>query len=400
MADIVKNLELTLLQPTKCKLKELDKLYSEYLFCSKEIFKFLQDNKGITQTILHNSTYKSCRNKFNLPSQLIIKARMIAWNRRKLCVKINKLPISFDLRCFKYGTTERGTPFFAFSGFTKHKRFVLPISKNKLFNRFEQHINRGWIFKSCQIVKRDKWILQVCIKRSYEVIDNGNRMGIDINSGNIALTIKDRKGITIKQFYVAQDIWHIRNKIDNRKSLIRGIFDTTFSNQSKRALKRLSKREYNFVRTRIFQVGNQIIKIAQQYNVTAIGIEDIKNMRIIKKKGNSKGRFVNKKINKLPYRKFRTALEIIAFSKVNIIPVNPFNTTKKCSRCGCINEVGTAREYICKSCGLKMNRDRNSSINICNILLERDNTISAKNSSSQLSSSPVVVNRQLLSNAT
>lgn len=225
-------------------------------------------------------------------------------------------------------------------------------------------------------------------------------MGIDINSGNIALTIKNRKGIILKQIYIARDIAHKRKIIEDRKSKLQTIRDITYSSQSMKALRRIKKSEFNFVRTRIFQISNEILTISKTYGVTAIAIENIKNMRCGKKKGNSKGRFVNRKINKIPYRKFRTSLEIVCFSKINIIPINPYNTTKTCSRCGCINEVGTAREYVCKSCGLKMNRDRNASINICNILLERDKTISGKNSSTQISSSPVVVNRQLLSDAT
>ena len=33
MVELVKNIELSLLEPTKCKLEQLDKLYSEYLAC-------------------------------------------------------------------------------------------------------------------------------------------------------------------------------------------------------------------------------------------------------------------------------------------------------------------------------------------------------------------------------
>ena len=45
--------------------------------------------------------------------------------------------------------------------------------------------------------------------------------------------------------------------------------------------------------------------------------------------------------------------------------VNPRNTTRMCSRCGAIGEIGLeTRTYRCARCGLSMDRDLNASINI------------------------------------
>jgi putative transposase len=47
--------------------------------------------------------------------------------------------------------------------------------------------------------------------------------------------------------------------------------------------------------------------------------------------------------------------------------VNPRNTTKTCSNCGNIREIGLGiRTYECGQCGLVMDRDLNASINILN----------------------------------
>jgi len=401
MVELVKNIELSLLEPTKYKLEQLDKLYSEYLACAKETFSFWQQNIGITQNILHHSTYKGFRLKYNLPAQLIIKARMLVWNRRKICKEIRRLPIQFDLRCFKYGKTGRETPFFSFSGIIKYKRIVLPITKNRLLQRFETHIKDGWIFKSCQLVKRNKWVLRVCIKRDFVCKDGGNIMGIDINAGCFALTIinKDRK--VLRQLYLGQDILHKRRKIEIRKSKLRSIYDKTFSSRALKSLKRIKKSEFNFIKTRCFQISNEIIKLAENFQVSHIIIEDLKHLRVGRKLGNSKGRKANKIINKIPYTKFRNALNIIATQQqINIIAINPYHTSKLCSRCGALNKISSRnyRTYKCKSCGLVMNRDRNASMNICkNFLLERE-TNSTMISSPQISNRPVVVNQLLPSN--
>ena len=399
MAELVKNIELSLLEPTRVKQEQLGKLYSEYLACAKETFSFWQSNKGITQNILHHSTYKQFRLKYKLPAQLIIRARGIVWNRRKLCEEIKRLPIDFDLRCFRYGKTERNTPFFAFSGMIKSKMMVLPIAKNRLFQRFESHTSNGWVFKSCRLVKRDKWILQVCIKKDFVCKEDGNILGIDINAGCFALTIIDKNKKVLRQLYLGQDILHKRRKINIRKDKLKSIYDTTFSNRSLRSLRNIKRFEYNFVRTRLFQISNEIIKIANQFNVSYIVIEDLKFLRTGRKLGNSKGRKINGIINKIPYAKFRSALNIIATQQlVNIITIDPYNTSQLCSRCRVLNKIkgGNYRLYKCKSCGLELNRDRNASKNICNFLLERE-TNSAKISSPQISNRRVLVNAPLLS---
>ena len=400
MAELVKNIELSLLEPTKCKSEQLDKLYSEYLACAKFIFSFWQSNKGITQNILHHSTYKECRNKFTLlGADTIISARGFIWNRRKICEEIKRLPIQFSSKMFRYGITKRKTPFFALSGIIKNHRIILPIAKNRLFQRFESHTINGWVFKSCKLVKRDKWVLQVCIKKDFVCKEEGNIMGIDINAGCFALIIINKDKKVLRQLYLGQDILHKRRKINLRKDKLKSIYGKTFSNRALRSLRNIKSFEYNFVRTRLFQISNEIITLANQFNVSHIVIEDLKFLRTGRKLGNSKGRKVNGIINKIPYAKFRNALNIIATQQIiNVVAIDPYYTSQICSRCKSLNKIkgGNYRLYKCKSCGLEINRDRNASKNICNFLLERD-TNSAKISSSQISNRRVPVNAPLLS---
>ncbi len=48
-----------------------------------------------------------------------------------------------------------------------------------------------------------------------------------------------------------------------------------------------------------------------------------------------------------------------------VVGVNPRNTTKTCSKCGNIQDIGLSeRTYLCQNCGLKIDRDLNASINI------------------------------------
>ncbi len=48
-----------------------------------------------------------------------------------------------------------------------------------------------------------------------------------------------------------------------------------------------------------------------------------------------------------------------------VVGVNPRNTTRTCSKCGNIQDIGLSeRTYLCQNCGLKIDRDLNASINI------------------------------------
>jgi IS605 OrfB family transposase len=223
-------------------------------------------------------------------------------------------------------------------------------------------------------------------------------MGIDINAGNFALTIMNRDKKILRQLYLGQDILHKRRKINTRKDKLKSIYDITFSNRALRSLSNIKKLEHNFIRTRLFQISNEIVTLANKFNVTDIVIEDLKFLRTGRKLGNSKGKRINGIINKIPYAKFRNILTIIAIQqKVNIVAVDPYHTSKLCSRCRTLNRIngGNYRLYKCKSCGLKVNRDRNASKNICNFLFGRD-TNSAKISSSQIPNRQVPVNAPLL----
>ena len=44
--------------------------------------------------------------------------------------------------------------------------------------------------------------------------------------------------------------------------------------------------------------------------------------------------------------------------------IDEYNTTKACSNCSTLNNIGSSKEYLCKGCKKKYPRDINSSKNI------------------------------------
>jgi transposase len=70
-------------------------------------------------------------------------------------------------------------------------------------------------------------------------------------------------------------------------------------------------------------------------------------------------------IHLLSHYTFRERLKYkCGTKKVNCIEINESFTTKMCSKCGCINEIGPSKIYECKVCKICIDRDYNGCRNI------------------------------------
>ncbi|MHA1626603.1 MAG: IS200/IS605 family accessory protein TnpB-related protein, partial [Candidatus Asgardarchaeia archaeon] len=123
----------------------------------------------------------------------------------------------------------------------------------------------------------------------------------------------------------------------------------------------LSGKQRNYVKTRIWQIVSEIIKLARE-NYATIVIEDIKHLRVRKGKINKKAR---RKINRIPYGFFRFALEHKAIQEgIKVIAINPKYTSQTYPRCG-KRRKSTQHNYFRCKCGFEANRDRVASQKIC-----------------------------------
>ena len=60
----------------------------------------------------------------------------------------------------------------------------------------------------------------------------------------------------------------------------------------------------------------------------------------------------------------RTLDQILPSYGVRIAHCAPRNTTRRCHRCGAINEVGSELQFQCSECGAILNQDRNAALNL------------------------------------
>jgi transposase len=114
-------------------------------------------------------------------------------------------------------------------------------------------------------------------------------------------------------------------------------------------------------------------------------------------KFNPKGRTFNKKVLTIPSYIFRRILEARCFdSGIKLSRVDPYHTSKWCSRCGAVAKKNghDGKNYAlfrCKACGLTVNSDRKASLAVAvKSLLERVSP-NAHSDSIQISSRRVPV---------
>ena len=355
-----KTIVLNIVELTPKKLKILRNFFFEYLRVSNIILEKLQDAKSQNQ--LHYLTYYEVRKNSFLPSDIIEEARKDVWAKRKrIKGKIKSCSIRLNSRWFKLIETKRENPCFKIT-YAPEESFVIPIRKDKQLQRFNSFLSGGWTFSCISLLKDGR--IAVHIKKDFEKSEINQRyvIGIDIGSSTLAaITIFDTKtSKIIKQLYFGRDVAIRQERYSKRRAKLQSLTDRG-SERAKKSLKRLRNKQVNYVKTRSGQIAKEIVNLAIKYNAY-VAIEKLKNIRA------ENGKFskeANKRINRIPYRKF------IEFLKSNcemfgipIHEIDAYHTSKWCPHCGAVNEghqTGNYSLYKCK-CGLVVNSDRKASL--------------------------------------
>jgi putative transposase len=133
----------------------------------------------------------------------------------------------------------------------------------------------------------------------------------------------------------------------------------------KRRGKRTKKKQYNKIENKKKNVVDllhwQTVNHLLEHN-DVIFLGDINSHNIVK--GN-KNKAVNRLFNDIKMYRFKQRLLYKAsVAQKVVLLVKEHNTTKCCSSCGTINDVGCSKEFCCKSCTFATGRDVNASKNI------------------------------------
>lgn len=353
-----KCLPLNLLQPTKVKRKLLEETYRTFLSMVRELLPLARRAKTSTQ--LHHETYKEFRGKYGIASQLVIEARRYAWNHRKTIKEtLSKCIVRFDRRLFSFQQTKRENPVLTVR--TNHQRIGIPISQDGAYQRLQQHLEDGWTVTS--IIMKRKLKFQVVLFKDFPEPDiRPNWMGIDINSSKIAVSIISQNKV-LKQTYFGQDVSVRQFRLEERRAKLQAHRDNGSKGKAGLKLKRLSGKQRNYVRTRLWQIANETVKLAEKHNAN-IAIERLRRLRKHKGEWNRKS---TRKVNRIPYGFFKYALKHVAEREgVAVKEVKAHYTSQICPQCGFVGrENWKGYSYFkCLRCGYEADRDRTASLNI------------------------------------
>ncbi len=335
----------------------LRETYASFFSIVREALAHVGDVRSRAQ--LHEKTYCRFRGRYDVASQLIIEATSYAWSIRKTVDEdIGKCIVRFDKRLFSFKQSKRGNPILSIR--LCRKRVGLPIRQDGAYQRLQQHLKDGWKATSI-VMKRNLRFLVVLKKEFPKPPVRPNWMGIDINSSIIAVSIISKDKV-LKQTYFGKDVSTKQFRFEERRAKLQRYRDKG-SSKAGLKLKGLSGKQRNYVRTRMWQVANEIVKLAKQFKAN-IAVEKLKNLR--KRKGEW-SRKARKKVNRIPYALFRQALKRVAEREgVFIQEVNPSYTSQTCPRCGHVGkENWRGYSYFkCVKCGYEADRDRVASLNL------------------------------------
>jgi len=221
--------------------------------------------------------------------------------------------------------------------------------------RLRQHRSIEGTIKQVQIKKNPSgWYAYIITDGEYECKNE--------KDGEIAFDLG------IQDFLVDNQNHHIRNPLFlNQKLSLLKLLQQKLSKSKKgsnnrkklihkilRVFEKISNQKNDF----FHKLTTEIVK-----NNSLICLEDLNIQNMI----DNKDKIKNKR-NTLAssWGMFVNMLKMkVSSTTSKIVFVEPKNTTKECSKCGELKEMPLSmRKYVCSKCGLELNRDYNSALNI------------------------------------
>jgi len=349
--EVVKSVALDLLKPTRAKQRNLLELESRY----REALSFIvSQGIKVKRHQLQAMFYGKVR-AFGLHSQVandLFKDAVAILNNGG---KVGRVTVPYNIpRSGRFSITKRGNPMVSIA--TLNGRMAIPICKDGNYRRYREMLEQGYKTTFFRLSHSN---IYVALKKDFEVKQNYESvLGVDVGVKRLAtVSIINAEGRILRQLYLGQDVGNKQRDIDLRRSKLRSYADDG-SRCAKQALRRLRKYESNYTTTRCWQIAHEIVRLAEQYNAF-IALEDLKNLK--NSKGNRKG---NRKAKRMPYHRFRVALESVAwqFNRL-VVAIYARGTSHICSKCGA-KGVRNRGFFKCPKCGYEANADRNASINV------------------------------------
>lgn len=136
--------------------------------------------------------------------------------------------------------------------------------------------------------------------------------------------------------------------------------DVPKSNNFYKRLYKMHKTQSKITNSRLTAIHTATKRIVDK-NPAAIVVEDISVRSMIRDNKSLKKRLPQMVFNLIHHQlEYKSKERGIKFMKAD----KYFPSTKKCSNCGCINDIGNKKIYTCRVCGFTIDRDLNAAYNL------------------------------------
>lgn len=327
-------------------------------------------SKSITDGVrLHQLTYNDQRLKTDLPSQLVISARMKATEVLLSAKELNKkgkkvncphsksCPIRYDKRSYTVWFDRNLVSVSTIKG-----RIKLALKIPKYYQRY-----LTWNTTSADLVfKKGDWFIHIVMETETPALKlKEETLGVDLG---VNVPAADSNG----NFYGSTNWKTIEDKTFN----LRRKLQSKGTKSAKRHLKKLSGKQKRFRRDCDHVISKRLV---QAVNIGAtIVFEDLTNIRSRSKVRKQQRR----RIHGWSFAQLQAFTSYKAQEKgVKVAFVDPRYTSQKCSCCRHREKANRPSQAVfkCKKCGFTTNADLNAATNIRNDYLKQKAAVNQPN---------------------
>jgi putative transposase len=341
---------------------EQDAILSATLSASRDCFNAVaalgwkrHEKNGIT---LHHATYGGLRKAHpNLPSQLVVSARMKATEALKSAFALQKKgkkvsaphwergTARYDARSFR---VEREKGVVGLS--TVAGRLKLPLTAHR---QAEKWLGRATGFATADLLRRPSgWWLHVVVDVTPpEFVPSGRVVGIDLGINRPAVTSDAR--------FLGQRKW---KETESRYFRLKRKLQSKGTKSAKRHLKMMRRRQRLFRRDCDHVLAKRIVESAGPGCVIAV-----ENLTDIRSRTKQRGKRQRRRHHGWSYAQLRgfTTDKAEAIGSI-VVAVDPRKTSQRCNKCGHEHRRNrpTQSLFRCQACGYEVNADLNAARNV------------------------------------
>lgn len=337
------------LTPTEAQANSLKRTMEKANAACNYISEIAFTEKIYNKFALQKRVYHDVKAMFDLSAQIAILCSVKVANAYKLDKKTKREfqpfgSITFDSRVLSWKLASNEVSIWTIDGRIKGLTFLAHDRAKELLqgSRGESDLclidSEFYLFTSCEVSEADPK-------------DVDDFLGVDMGIKNIA---SDSDG----NQYAGNKV----NSLRKRHAKLRTKLQSKGTKSAKRLLKKRSKKEKRFAKDVNHHISKQIVERAKDTG-RGIALEDLTGIRdrVTVKKAQ------RRQHSAWSFHDLRSKIEYKAqLYGVHFVVVDPRNTSKACSACGCIDSANRPNQatFLCVSCGHSANADTNAARNI------------------------------------